>query len=678
VFDARLEDIGWTELDHDDHEWESAWRIPNRQHPWAVLVPRETPHPVERHLRPIALVAVTEVTDIGHLADQSPPILELPELLRQQVHEPLTHASATGLDGLLAPDGGDARLRAAVAGALGIRCPVLLFDFGRQVFGFPTLELTAESGAVVDMWYGQQLINGRIAPGVRYGDRYIARDGRQRWQVAEYRQFRYLELAVRDAYAETSIHSVGLGSYEYPAERRGMFAASDQLISKLWEAGIATTELHMEDTVICDAQRERVAWSTGDGSHAVHGIYAAFGDPALIDRWLRDWPLTDRGDGMLKVSYPPDETDEYNVPIFMMQWGTRVKEHWLAAGRTEILEEVYPSVRRQIDWYEPHLDSEGLLRELPYANWLDWTPVDLRGANLGTNAIYVVALEDAATVAEVVGATDDAVRWRRVAAGVRRSASGAFWSPRDECFLDSRTDRPTGTRSELGNALALAAGIANEEQRQGVLTVFESRAAGTIEVSPLYVGYVMDALFEAGAGDLALRLAAERFAPMLDGENPTLWEGWSPYTGALPIVSPEHETAVIRLKPVAYRSLVHSGGVLSAYVLSTRLLGVVPTGGGVSRCVIRPHPAGLRWARGSFPTPRGTIDVAWVAEGSTFEMRVTCPPDTSAVALLDSAVGSEPGQLEVDAARSASHDPRDPVPLHAGENVLRWRSPRGS
>jgi hypothetical protein len=131
------------------------------------------------------------------------------------------------------------------------------------------------------------------------------------------------------------------------------------------------------------------------------------------------------------------------------------------------------------------------------------------------------------------------------------------------------------------------------------------------------------------------------------------------------------------MKPVAYRSLVHSGGVLSAYVLSTRVLGVLPTSGGVRDCVVRPHPADLRWARGSYPTPRGPIDVGWEAGESTFELRVGCPPGTSAAARLDAAVGAGSGDLEVDSSPPVPHDSRDLVTLHPGDNVLRWTA-RGS
>jgi hypothetical protein len=42
---------------------------------------------------------------------------------------------------------------------------------------------------MLDMTYGQQLLGGRIPPALRYGDRYIARQGEQTWELAEYKQF---------------------------------------------------------------------------------------------------------------------------------------------------------------------------------------------------------------------------------------------------------------------------------------------------------------------------------------------------------------------------------------------------------------------------------------------------------------------------------------------------------
>ena len=114
---------------------------------------------------------------------------------------------------------------------------------------------------------------------------------------------------------------------------------------------------------MCDAYRERVCWSTGDGSHGVHMVYAAWGDTPLSDQFLRLAPFSDRGDGMLQMAYPPENPGRYVHPQFLLQWPTRVREHYLFTGRRAVLEELYPSVRRQIDWYAPHLDADGLLRD---------------------------------------------------------------------------------------------------------------------------------------------------------------------------------------------------------------------------------------------------------------------------------------------------------------------------
>ena len=99
--------------------------------------------------------------------------------------------------------------------------PFVILDFGRQVFGFPSIRMETSAGAVVDMIASPHLDNQRIATGaMRLGNRYIARDGKQTWEQFEYSQFRYLQVAVRSR-QPVRIESVGLVAYEYPAERRG-------------------------------------------------------------------------------------------------------------------------------------------------------------------------------------------------------------------------------------------------------------------------------------------------------------------------------------------------------------------------------------------------------------------------------------------------------------------------
>ena len=49
----------------------------------------------------------------------------------------------------------------------------------------------------------------------------------------------------------------------------------------------------------------------------------------------------------------------------------------------------------------------------------------------------------------------------------------------------------------------------------------------------------------------------------------------------------------------------------AAYLLSRYVLGVHPAKPGFSEILIAPQPCDLKWARGTWPSPRGPIEVDW-------------------------------------------------------------------
>jgi hypothetical protein len=435
------------------------------------------------------------------------------------------------------------------------------------------------------------------------------------------------------------IDSVSVNEYVYPVEQRGRFECSDPLLTTLWQACVDTTYLEMEDTKVCDAHRERTQFNAGDGAHGVNVLYAAYGDLPLADRWIRLVPLSDRGDGLLQPAYPPDNP-RFMIPQGMIQWSSLVREHFLFTGRRWVLQELYPSVQRQIDWYEPHRDSQGLLRALPGWNWWDWTPVDLRGASFTTNALYVKGLEDAAWLAGQTEHSDDARRWTETAEQVRSALRRVFWDAERGRFEDAHHEGAlTGVASEVANALALLYGIATADQGLRIRRHFRGEVKDLVESSPLYMGRVAEGLLEAGFGEEVLALLRQRYALMLESTDaPTIWECWDPFTAGNPILSEADYAERERsgaLRPAGVRSLAHTGGALPAYVLSTYVLGVMPTGPGFERCAIHPRTADLDWAKGVMPAPQGDIQVAWTKENGTLSLDVQIPEGVEAEVVLE-------------------------------------------
>jgi len=635
VYDARIDPVNWTATDFDDSTWQPAWVIPDTSLEWVLLEARDIPMMEEQEIFPERLLEVGEVIDVG-----LPGQTDIKGLLNAEVHYPLQYAMSREAEAVLHKGGKSAEFQGKFAGVNGIRAPYLIVDFGRQVFGFPRIRLTAEEGTILDMTYGQHQQGGRMPFPFGYpmADRYTTRDGMQTWELPEYKQFRYLHLTLRSTYSPIHVESVSVNGYTYPAAQRGRFTCSDALLTALWEACIDTTYLSMEDMLVCDACRERAVFYLGDGGHGMHGVYVGYGDLPLTDHVLRFYPLSERGDDRLQILYPPENAWNHSIPNFYMQWSARVREHLLFTGRRTVLEELYPSVQRQIDWYEPHRDQMGVLRDLPGWNWVDWTPTDVRGANFATNAWYVKGLEDAAWLADQMAQPRDARRWRRTADEVRRALRLNFWNEQKGWYEDSHyAGHLTGVASELGNGCALLYDIATDDQVPRIAVHFSTGSQDLVEVSPLYFGYVADGLIKRGLVRTALDLTHARFADMLNFDShPTIWEGWGPFTLSRNIdsdASYDHQER--RLHPYGPLSLVHTGGVLIAYVLSTRVLGVEPTDPGFRNCVIYPHVGDLKWVKGTFPSPHGDIQVEWTNDGGQMAIRAEIPQGVSAEVAFD-------------------------------------------
>ena len=662
VFDANTDPTDWMSLNFDDSDWEPAWELPTSDLEWFLLEARELPMLLERNRFPTAVMEAGELVDLA-----LPGQIDIPELMGAEPHFPHEYSIIEDVDALLNGDEAAATFQNQFVEGKGLRAPYILIDFGRQVFGFPRVRMRAPRGAMLDMTYGQQIQAGRIPPAVRYGDRYIAREGQQIWEVSEYKQFRYLQLTVRSNYQPLTIESVSVNEYVYPADERGNVNCSDAMLSNLWRACVDTTYLHMEDTLVCDAYRERVPWPTGDGGHGLYMLFAAYGDLPLADRYLRMAPLSGRGDGMLQMVYPPNNPTRGVHPQFQLQWSSRVRDHYLFTGRRWVVEELYPSVVAQIDWFEPHRDASGLLRDLPLQNTIDWVPNDFRGTSFITNALYVKGLEDAAWLADEMGAARDAERWRGSAAHIKAALRELHWNEARSLFVDSyREGRASDVTSELTNGFALLYGIASDEQASGIAARLAAPEPDLLRASPLWFGYVADGLFARGHAQAALDLTRARFKTMLEASDaPTMWELWDPFTGGLRITTEAEaaeRTTVNLVQPKPLLSLVHTGGTLIGYLLVSRILGVTPTGPGFETCRIHPQTADLDWARGVVPTPKGNIEVEWSRADERLNLTVAVPQTINAELILDWArtSGSHLRHNETaidlgDAQRSSAH-----------------------
>jgi hypothetical protein len=658
VYDARKAvDAGWLQGGFDDAAWQPAAvlaapgfaqdsaRAPQTE-PFPTLVPRDIPPLLEEHRDAVRIISIAEVP----APDDGDPIA-----IAERAPEPLSTCTLASPDAMLAAEG-EAVARIAPGRAL-----TFIADFERDVTGYPRFEVDAPAGATIDVAYGEQLDGSGRVP-VQRGSRitsqnvhrYIARDGAQSWEKFDRAGFRYLQLTISApdgaAPAEVRLRRVNVNFTSYPVEPRGAFACSDETLTRIWQAGAYTMQLCMQDGFEDCPSREQRQW-VGDAYVEAHVNFAAFGDPRLTARLIRQVAQSQMRDGMTQMATPGDISG--NWPVYIVDYCLA----WIATARAYLdftddlatITEVFPSIQRAVAWFERHVGDEGLLWNPPGWVFIDWAEVDRRGACTALNALLVMALNDAAVLADALGAHMGS-RWRTLARRIGQALNDNLWDEQRGAYADALLEQPrpeAGTDmrpyqsrriSQQANAAMLAAGIAPRERWHRVLDYItdEARLVETgsgfgqtvpfdeetqvVLAQPFFSHYLHRALAAAGRTAALLDNIRMRWAPMLDADGTgALWEHWH-----------------------GRESRCHAWSATPVYDLSREVLGVRATSPGFAAFDVAPTPHDLAWAEGRYPTPLGDIGVSWRRDAAAFTLTITVPPNAEATAVTPDGVRHGP------------------------------------
>lgn len=643
VYDARKEPLGWGSPDFDDSDWKSAlpywsWTDPSTPaEPFTIMLPRDIPFLLEKP------VSAERIIEVGEVADAT---REIPadQMAREELSS-LSAADVRDIENLLVPDGKPATIRAPQGKSISI-----VLDFGRTVTGYPHLEIDGPAGAIIDIGVSERLRRDRetylsepIAqtmparktgilfnvPHGKQADRYVTRAGKQVWEAEEIRGFRYLQVTFRNIVQPLKVDAVSLNFTSYPVEPRGKFASSNKRLDQIWQTGAYTLQMCMTDAYVDCPSREQRQW-VGDAYVEAMVNYAAFGDPRLTAKFVRQTAQSQQSDGMTKPFAPGDHAViGLTLVDFCLNWIMTIHEYFLYTGDDGLVRELYPQVRLAIGWFERHVNEHSLLDRVPYWTFIDWAEVDKRGEVMVLNALFYKTLKDAAVMAGVSGAPNDRARFERLAEQVKVGINQRMWDAGRGIYVDCVADgKPSRRVSQHSNAVAILYGIAPEDRWRGIIEYITdpqrvrlrqtdmrglvtpgpfNEETDVVLAQPFFSFYLHRALAQAGAFDKAVARIEELWGAMLDAGATTWWEEW---------------------KRRANSSECHAWSASPTFDLSTDLLGVRPTEPGFARFAVEPKPAGLNYAKGVFPTVKGDVEVEWRIEGGSFALAVRSPQQT--------------------------------------------------
>ncbi|WP_353808727.1 alpha-L-rhamnosidase C-terminal domain-containing protein [Agromyces sp. SYSU T00194] len=432
------------------------------------------------------------------------------------------------------------------------------------------------------------------------------------WTTAHEAAIRYLHVEADGG----SVDAVRVEGRRRRAVRRGAFACSDDVLTRIWGTAARTLETCMQGLMVDGIKRDRMPWI---GDHALGILANAFaaGDAGIAR------------DSLVALGRPRHGFVN-GIADYSLWWLIAVRSHLRQFGDLRFAEREAPHVRRFLATMDAFADADGVLRPVAgedafgpageRAVFIDWGVAFDDGRDpTALQVLWFWAVRDGAEVLALAGA-DDADAWAARARGIRSTLLARAWDDRSRAwrtYLDGPAAGDTAgdhraidaALAGYPNFLAVLAGLESEATDAAESTCAEARDAAdgrvaaitaTTAGTPFMQAFALLALSRLGARAAAVARVRELWGGMLDAGASTFWEEFG--------IDADGGHAAMYGRPFG-RSLAHAWASGPAALLPEAVLGIRPIDDGWRTVRVAPELGVLEWAAANVPTPAGDLFV---------------------------------------------------------------------
>ena len=381
----------------------------------------------------------------------------------------------------------------------------------------------------------------------------------------------------------------------------GSFRSNDERLNRIWEVGLYTVKLCMQDKCLMDGiKRDRLPWM-GDMGPEMATINSVYGLNDLVTSSLNSMRRT-----------PLDKWIN-GIPSYSMWWVISVEDLWMHQGDREFLKLQQAYIAGLMRKFAGLVGEDGKAT-LNGWSFVDWpSNRNKEGKAAGIHAFLVLTMESGA---RMLTALDDMESVKVC----------------NDTIARMKKYVPNANGAKSAAALISLAGL--EDSKKISDTILKS--GGTKGLTTFTGYFVLQALSKSGDNDTAINFIRTYWGAMLDYGATTFWEdfnlAWIENAGRIDELTPAGKKDLHGDFGadcyVGYRhSLCHGWSSGPTPWLSRTVLGIEPAEPGFKRVRIVPHLGDLKWVEGSYPTPLGLIQVRHErqADGS-IKTRGTVPP----------------------------------------------------
>ena len=466
------------------------------------------------------------------------------------------------------------------------------YDLDRIRLGRLAVTLDVPAGTIVQIAYAEQLTDGRVAPYITLSagascnlDHFVARGGVQEFAAMTPKGGRFAEIHVLADPAKVKFVGVKYLERTYFDKPVGSFECDDDLLNRIWLAGVETFRACSEDAIIDNPTRERGQW-TGDAVVGLETASVAFDDLRIARRALVSAARGARSDGLIS-GLTPGTTP---MSTYACEWvGACIRYHQLTGDRA-LLDELFDAAAANFRAIATFTKPEGLADDIGWG-FVDWGYVRPEGPiDPAVNLHYLAGLRAMIRWCELLKKPSDVyVLTEKQIAGILREYV-----------------KKNGQSEYHTTALALAAGLfeGNEDKavaamKQHILTCFPNKpdaprlsdpgVANAQVITPYFAHFAFPPLIMRGHDEFVVDQYRKCWGWMLQDGRTTFTEVFDPRW-----------------------SHCHQWSACPVWQLSRYALGLHP------RFDLAPdsfeldlRPGNLKRAKGRIPMSQGHVDVEW-------------------------------------------------------------------
>jgi alpha-L-rhamnosidase len=506
-----------------------------------------------------------------------------------------------------------------------------IYDLGQNFSGIPQITVKGKKGDTVKI-IPAELVNAdgstnQKGSGGPYYYNYILKgDGAEIWQPQfTYYGFRYLQ--VEGAVPENEVNAkqqpfiIGIKGLHIrnSAATVGDFTCSNDLFNKTFKLIDWAMKSNMASVFTDCPHREKLGWL--EEAHLVgSSLHYNYDIVGLARKCISDMRIAQTADGLIpeiapefvKFEEPFRDSPEWGSNAIILPWYVY---QWY--GDKEVLTENYDMMKRYLAYLDKKADDHLLYQGL--GDWFDLGPKppgvsQLTPKGITATALYYYDLDIAGKIATLLGKTQDAAAYKKLAMEVKQSYNKKFFNAETKQY---------GTGSQAANAMSVYAGLVEPQYKTVVVNniVKDIRDRGnSLTAGDIGYRYLLRVLDDEGRSDVIFDMNSRADVPgygyQLAHGATALTESWA----ALPAVSNNHFML----------------GHLMEWFYSG-LAGIRPADDAIAfnKIEIRPEIVGdVTWAKANYQSPYGTISSSWKKETGKFELSVSIPANTTATICL--------------------------------------------